>query len=499
MPSLEEIQAERRRRATSANALETLEESRARCESFAGFLRESWHVSHPETPYEHNWHIDLLCDHLEAVSRGFLTELGIVPRLMFNMPPGTMKSYIISVAWNAYEWGPLEMPWTQWITATYREDYAFRDSRKTRDLISSDWYQERWGSSVRLTTFGERRFENSSRGFRHAVPFGSLTSGRGNRVVIDDPHSVDTAESEADREVITRRFRESVPSRVNDPRTDAIVVMMHRLHPKDVCGMIEDLKLPYLKIALPMEFDPEIACATPIGRDPRTEPGELLFPGRWPPEVIARMRTEMTDYAFSAQMNQKATGRQGAMFPRSDVQYVDAAPADATRCRGWDFAGTKKKPGTSPSATVGVLLSRDRRGIYYVEEVERGFWAGDEVDRKYENLTRSDAQRFPGCRSRIPQDPGAAGKSRAEYLARLVAGCNVVVATISGSKETRAESFSAQWRAGNVRIVKGSWNAPYVDEVCAFPNGPASDQVDGSADAFNEIALGSTYTLATVR
>lgn len=499
LPSLEDIQAERRRRATSVDARETIEESCARCESFAGFLRESWHVLNPETPFEPNWHVNLVCDHLEAISRGYLIECGLENRIMFNLPPGTMKSYTISVAWNAYEWGPLGKPWTQWLTATYREDYALRDSRKTRDLIMSEWYQERWGAGVRLTTSGEKRFENTARGFRQAVPFGSLTAGRGDRVVIDDPHSVDTAESEADRNLITRRFRESVPSRVNDPRTSAIVVMMHRLHPKDVCGVIEEQKLPYTRIALPMEFDPEIACSTPVGRDPRTEPGQLLFPARWDENVIARMKTEMTDYAWSAQMNQRATGRTGDMFPRSDIVYVDAAPADAIRCRGWDFAGTKKKPGTSPSASVGALLSRDRKGIFYVEEVERGFWSGDEVDRKFKNLSFSDMNRFPGCRVRIPQDPGAAGKSRAEYLASTVAGCNVVVEPVSGSKEIRAESFSAQWRAGNVRIVKGPWNDAYVDEVCPFPNGVKDDQVDASADAFNELALGSSYTLANVR
>jgi hypothetical protein len=68
-----------------------------------------------------------------------------------------------------------------------------------RDLVDSDWYQALWGDTVQLTRRGEMAFANTKTGFRQGVPFSRLTGGRGNRVIIDDPHSVDGAESEADR------------------------------------------------------------------------------------------------------------------------------------------------------------------------------------------------------------------------------------------------------------------------------------------------------------
>src|SRR5262245_59407123 len=170
------IRQERMRRATSAGVHDSLAQSRARCTSLAGFVRESWHVLHPDTPYEHNWHIDLVCSHLEAISSGVLLELGLENRLRISMRDGPLKSYLVAVAWQAWEWGPIGQPGMQYLTTTYREDYARRDSRKTRDLIKSQWYQDRW--PLNLTSEGERFFANDLRGFRQAVPFESLTGGR---------------------------------------------------------------------------------------------------------------------------------------------------------------------------------------------------------------------------------------------------------------------------------------------------------------------------------
>jgi len=69
------------------------------CEqSLAQFLRSSWHIIEPGTPLIWNWHIDTVCGYLEAFSRGEIT------RLIINIPPGTLKSIIVSVAFPAWEW-----------------------------------------------------------------------------------------------------------------------------------------------------------------------------------------------------------------------------------------------------------------------------------------------------------------------------------------------------------------------------------------------------------
>jgi hypothetical protein len=47
-----------------------IDESKRRCERLAGFVREAWPTIEPANPYVHNWHIDAICEHLEALTYG---------------------------------------------------------------------------------------------------------------------------------------------------------------------------------------------------------------------------------------------------------------------------------------------------------------------------------------------------------------------------------------------------------------------------------------------
>ena len=490
-----EIRAERARREV-ARARERLaqdaERIREQCTSLSGFVREGWHVLEPSQPYVHGWHVDALCDHLEAVTDGLIT------RLLINIPPGTMKSLLTSVFWPAWEWGPRGLPGMRYLTTSYAEKYVKRDSRRMRDLVASDWYQSLW-PEIELVRAGEMSFANTKTGGREGVAFGSLTAGRGDRVIIDDPHSTETAESEPERNTTTRIFRESVPSRLNNPASSAIVVVMQRLHEKDVSGVIQDLGLGYDHLMLPMEFDPSRRCRTSIGfQDPRSQPGELLFPERYPREVVERDKKVMGAYAVAGQYQQQPAPRAGGMFQRTDFEIVDAAPATANKVRRWDFAATDPKEiakkGGDPDWTVGLLLS-EHRGIYYVEHVVRDRKSPAGVETMLRNTASQDGK---GIKIVIPQDPGAAGKSNAAHQIKLLVGWTVRAVLETGSKVVRADPVSAQAEAGNIKLVRGPWNEAFLEEVSMFPSGAHDDQVDALTGAFAELVTTSTYTLAGV-
>jgi predicted phage terminase large subunit-like protein len=489
LPSLAEIRAERERRRIIADRqqlAQNAERIRERCKTLAGFVREAWHVVEPSSPYVHGWHLDAISEHLEAVTDGRIN------RLLINVPPGTMKSLLTSVLWPAWEWGPKGRPATRYLTTSYAEKYVKRDSRRMRDLVQSEWYRSLW-PEVELARAGEASFANTKTGFREGVPFASLTGGRGDRVIIDDPHSTETAESEAERLNTARIFRESVPTRLNDPKTSAIIVIMQRLHEDDVSGQIMKLGLGYEHLMLPMEFEPERRCRTSIGfEDPRTYDGELLFPDRFPREVVERDKVPMGSYAVAGQFQQRPTPRSGGMFQRNDFEIVGAVPAGARRCRAWDFAASAPKQGKQPDWTVGLKMAH-LDGVFYVEDVVRGRWKPGEVETTLKNTASQDGT---DVIIRMPQDPGAAGKADAATKVKLLAGYAVEVQSVTGDKATRAKPASAQAEAGNVKLLRGDWNQAFLDEVCSFPNAQFDDQVDAFADALNELALNSAPRVA---
>jgi predicted phage terminase large subunit-like protein len=100
---------------------------------------------------------------------------------------------------------------------------------------------------------------------------------------------------------------------------------------------------------------------------------------------------------------------------------------------------------------------------------------------------RLDAQRARGVLIWVEAEGGSGGKESAEATVRKLAGFAVRTEHPTGSKEVRAEPFAAQAEGGNVRVVRGAWNADYLDELTAFPNGRHDDQVDGSSGAFNKL------------
>lgn len=457
--------------------LDQIEEDREACKDFVEFMRRAWHVLEPMEPFVYGWHLGAVAEHLMAITNRQLFRLGI------NEPPGCMKSLETAVFWPAWEWGPGARAHLRYLTSSYSEGYALRDSRKMRDLVQSEWYQARW--PITLLRDGEKSFENTARGSREAKPFVSLTSGRGNRVILDDPLSTEQAESDADRAKAARIVRESLPSRVNNVKTDAIIIIMHRLHPYDPCGVLQDIGADYEWLTLPMEFEKERRCITRIGFiDPRKQDGELLFPERFPADYLKKEKTVLGSYAYAGQYQQRPAPREGGMFKRHWFQIVDKLPVGTvTRIRRWDFAASIPKPGSDPDWSVGLRMAKV--GIkFVVEDVNRFQGTAAEVRRSLRATAEADGKSVP---IRIPQDPGQAGKDQADNLIAFMAGWDIRKRRESGKKEVRAEPLAAQAEAGNLLLLRGPWNEAFIEELCSFPMGH-DDQVDGASGAFNELA-----------
>lgn len=491
------------------------------------FIAQEWHALEPAREFKHGWHIGAIGEHLTAITENQIT------RLLINVPPGFMKSMTTNVFWPAWEWGPRNRPTTRYVSASYSQDLTIRDNRRCRQLIRSETYQQRWGDRFQMdpSQDAKTRFDNDKTGFRIATSVGGLGTGeRGDRFIIDDPHNVKDGESEAKREATILWFTETVTSRMNDPLKSAIIIIMQRVHERDVSGVIMARNLGYEHLMLPMEYEPDRVSYTRVRpswahgqptevrwqplkghfkavsdmtpeevteadkrempvlkrwcQDQRTEEGEQLWPERFPEEAVARDRKAAGEYAYAGQYQQRPSPRGGAMFQRHWFQIVQAAPVGGTDVRGWDLAATPEAVNPDAAFTAGVRVRLANDGRLYVMDVVRGQWGPLDVDKAIKNTATQDGFWIP---QDIPQDPGAAGKTVITHFLKLLAGYTVRFSPETGEKEARAQPVASQAEAGNVLLVAGAWNEAFLEELASFPKGAYKDQVDALSRAYASI------------
>lgn len=481
-----------RKRNLPAIDLTALEREACR-RSLATFAKRAWHVLEPATPLKWGWALDAICEHLEAVTRGE------VLRLLMNVPPGTMKSLLTGVIWPAWEWGPRGLPQHRFLGTSHLQNLAVRDNLKCRRLIESQWFQDRWPVTMTADENRKTKFENTATGFREAMAFTSMTGARGDRVILDDPLSAHSANSEAELLDAELAFLETLPTRINNDRS-AIVVIMQRLHERDTSGLILSKGLPYTHLCLPMRFEAERRCQTSIGFiDPRQTEGELLFPDRFPEAQVAELERTLGSYATAGQLQQRPVPRGGGLFKKGWFSTVSALPVGCRFVRGWDLAATDD---AEAAATAGILMALAPDGRFIIVDAVREQLGPMGVERLMRSTAEQDKANYKQVRGSYPQDPGQAGKAQAQHIMRhVLTGFDYHFSPETGDKETRALPLAAQAEAGNVFLLEGSWNEAFLHEIAAFPMGKWKDQVDAASRAFTELTTKrqAKTTTGTVR
>lgn len=491
-----------------AGTLKAIE--KRKCEmSLAEFVKAAWHIIEPGQPYVHGWHIDFICAHLEAITDGVLNDDGtFYNRLLVNIPPGTMKSLLIGVFWPAWEWGPRNMPHMRYVCASHSLDLAIRDSLRMRRLVTDSWYQDHWGDRVRITgdQNAKAKFETTATGFRQACAFTGITGYRGDRVIVDDPHSVDDANSDAKRETVTNLFKEAVTSRLNNPDRSAIVVVMQRLHEADVSGVILDNNMGYDHIMLPMRYDPHRACVTSLGyADPREIDGELLFIDRFPEHVVDRDEAAMGPYATAGQYAQSPEPRGGGIVKDSwwklwdkpeypgieyivaslDTAYTTKSENDPSALTIWGvFSASGEQASTRMvdryGRTIESATSHQSEALGATAKVMMMYaWQGkleigDLVIKVEEICTRMKVDL-------LLIENKAAGHSVAQELRRVFNSANFAVQMYDPKtldKVARLYSIQHIFSEGMVYAPNKDWAEMVIRQTSSFPRGAHDDLVD---------------------
>lgn len=448
-------------------------------------MGQAWPIIEPAVPLKGGPHLDAVTEHLEAVAHRKISKL------IVTLPPGTGKSNIAAVLFPAWAW--VDHPDWRLMAASYGMDLSTRDSVRCRRVIESPWYQARWGARFQLTSDQDTKswFENDRTGHRVATSVGGATHGkRATLLLCDDIQKADimyaSHDSRRQARVEFEGWWENVWVRALDPEPlGGMVAVAHRLTDDDGIAYLLG-QGGWTHLMLPQEFDPARACVTAIGwRDWRTQPGELLFPELYPPELVGKLkRTPKAWYAQHQQDPRAFSG--GGMYERGWFQIVPAAPAAARRLRYWDKAGTEG----GGASTAGVLMA-ESNGVYYIEDVTRGQWGSVTRNAIIRQTAQLDGT---GVAVRFEREGGSGGKESAEITVKDLAGYDVEEDLVSGSKEARGVAMAAQAKAGNVKLIEGPWNRDFLGELEGFPFGRYKDMADAAHGAFNKLALGGRPT-----
>lgn len=495
--------------------------------SLHDFVRAAWHLVEPNHPFQDNWHIRKLCKHLEHVfyksgpfRDGLVQDSPKKPRRsVINIPPGMMKSLIVMVFFPAWCWA--KNPRLRFLCASYGSTLSNRDNLRCRQIIESPWYQERWPIRLMDDQNTKTRYNTTENGWRIATSVGGPGTGEHpDFILIDDPHSAEEARSDAERNRALIWFDGTIATRLG--RNPAIVLIMQRLHADDLSGHL--LKRGgWYHVRYPMRYErctcPEVAprchpneelrCSLHKSdptwahdpTDERTEAGALLFPSFCPEEKVRGLEVDLGAYGAAGQLQQRPAPEGGGQFKREWFKFVDAKPALARRCRGWDTAGTKD----GGDWTVGVLISEEfdwvltpaaglqrakrelkSTGRFFVESVVRDQLDPAGVDGLMKVTAELDGKEVP---IREEREGGSSGKGQIAAHGRLLAGWDYKEVQLGADKITRAKPFRAQCELGNVYLVRAAWNEAYISELTGFPTGSHDDQVDGSSCSFNSLLL----------
>ena len=475
--------------------------------SLVEFVKLAWHVVEPGADYVHGWHIDFICEHLEAITDGVELEDGaFYNRLLVNVPPGAMKSLLTGVFWPAWWWGPRNEPHKRFLCASHSQSLAIRDSTKMRRLVASEWYQDRWGDRVKLTgdQNAKTKFETTATGFREAVAAGSITGSRGDIVIIDDPHSVESAASDAMRASTAEWFLEAVPTRLNNPVKSAIVVIMQRLHEEDVSGIILEKGLGYDHIMLPMRYDPARSVPTLLGiEDPRSEEGELLFPARFPEEVVDRDERVMGKYAAAGQFQQEPIPRGGGIIKAEWWKLWDreSYPPFDYIVAALDTAYTTKQENDPSAMTVWGVWTGGDQTAQVTRQITREGEMSAAIERTYSqehpramlmyawqdrlelhelvDRVREIMERYGVDKLLIENK--AAGHSVAQEIRRLYGYDDFAVQLTDPKtldKTARLYSIQHLFAEGLIYSPDRSWADMVINQTANFPKARHDDLVD---------------------
>lgn len=468
------------------------EKSRRESErSLIGFTKHAWDIIEPGVEFRDNWHLHAIADHLEAMLAGQIDNIVIA------IPPGCMKSILVSVMFPAFVWRKDASK--RFLGASYGSDLAIRDAQNCHRIITSEWYRRHWGSSVCVQPGEDQKLKYAltGGGWRIATSVGGRATGEHpDFKIVDDPHNAKQAESDAERQTALNWFDRTLSTR-GKSRNAKTIVVAQRFHEQDLSGHILSKKMGYDYLCIPMEYDGN-KRKTFIGwTDPRKKIGDLLWPELFPKKSVEELKIALGSYGAAGQLQQNPTPGEGGILKTDCFRKWPAAqklPQFEFVIQSYDGAYTENTKGDPTACTVyGVFTHGKQRHAMLLDAWDEHLGYPklrkrviDDWRAEYGGSGVGPGQQTkPVKPSRIIVEEKASGQS---LIQDLRMGNVPVIAYNPGraDKVSRAHQSSPFLEAGLLWIPESTkqpgefvdWAKPFIEQLKRFPVAAHDDYVD---------------------
>jgi predicted phage terminase large subunit-like protein len=505
--------------------------TKARClGSLAEFLRAAWHTKHGGKELEWSPVLQVMCDTVQRWLEGWLGKYADgragtplhVQNMLFNLPPGTLKSEIVMVFAPAWLW--LHEPRCSFGAISGNPDNVKRDSDAHQNLVQSAWYRETFGVSwdVSSDVAAVGKWATSRPGdpiLGERVSRGISASAVGLHVdilLIDDPDDIYKVHSPAARREVKGQF-EALGNRLQSMSRSLIGVVQQRAHPDDLSS--ELIAKGWPRLCLRATHHPGKLVPTPWDQYPdwREVEGESLHPTRLTPEVLAKEKVRLGSAGYNAQYEQEPEEEGGNKFKRGwwgwfrlEDSRIDPAwkrpegsnmaPARVLKIRRGANGTARPSRGTIPDygfdrvvVTVDATFGSKSSAASRVGILGVGIIGADRFILR-DRTRKADIKETIDLISDLVYDLGATKviverKANGQAVVDLMKGeiSGMVLVDPEGGKESRAAAMEPAVESGNWYLLEG---ADYLDsghdedddglldEVSTFPRGKKDDRVD---------------------
>lgn len=452
-------------------------------QDFNSFISKVFTTVNPSTEYQANWHIKLIGKYLQAV------EQGEIKRLIINIPPRSLKSICVGVAWPAWLLG--HNPTKRIISTSYSQALSDKHSLDCRLVMSSAWYQQIFPKTILSRTHNKKsKFLTTSNGFRFATSVGGSVTGEGGDIlIIDDPHNPSQITSTKIRNKVIEWFEQVFVTRLNNKTKGAIVLVMQRLHNEDLSGYLlansnswQHLKVPSIANQDYNYFINNYKYQYLTGNSLHNLRDDINY--------LVKLEQEIGIYNYAAQYLQEPIKDNSSLLKVEDISFYESLPDRFDYLiQSWDTAIKISDNSDYSVCTSWGIINKQ----YYLISMLRKKFTYPELKQQVIKLSQKYLPR------NILIEDKASGQQIIQDL-RLDGFINIIAIKPKLDKITRFASIVPLFQASKVRIPKhSSFNNLFLSELLSFPHCKNDDIIDSVSQFLNFINEQSRKPLARIR